>query len=108
MIKCKNKTISNTSKESIAKVLKDILKNADEHKYLTKGDEGKIFYFRILKSLMINDFKIKPGEYVLKIFNRPKSFEQLNYYYVLSNLKFSFCPYRLSTFLIFCYLLTVL
>lgn len=90
MIKCKPKLKvkkRKNPKEKTAKIAKIILKNADEYKYLAEGDEGKIFYFRISKSINIGNFKLKPGEYVLKIFNRPISLEKLDYYNVLSNWK---------------------
>lgn len=74
-------------KESAAKIAKDILKHVDKYKYLAEGDEGETFYFRISKSINIGDFKLKPGEYVLKIFDRPISWEKLDYYNVLSSWK---------------------
>lgn len=74
-------------KESTAEIAKEILKYADDYKYLAEGDEGEVFYFRIDDNLVINDIRLNKGEYVLKIFNIPLTVKQLENFSTLSDKK---------------------
>lgn len=42
--------------------------NSSDFRYLNKGIEGKTFYFKLNKKLVLNTEILKSGEYVLKIF----------------------------------------
>lgn len=45
-----------------------IKNNSIEFQYLNEGVEGKVFYFRLNKRLVLNTKILQPGEYVLKVF----------------------------------------
>ena len=75
------------SKDSNARLAKEILKEADDYKYLTEGSEGEIFYFKISSSLIIDGHRLLPGKYVLKIFNKPMTSRRLEFLSELSDKK---------------------
>lgn len=54
--------------------------NSSDFKYINKGVEGKAFYFKLDKKLILNTEILQSGEYVLKVFNEGKNYssKQIN------------------------------
>lgn len=48
--------------------------NSSKFKYLNKGVEGKVYYFKLNRKLMLNTEILQPGEYVLKILHEGKKY----------------------------------
>lgn len=46
-----------------------IKNNSIDFKFISRGGEGKVFYFKLNKNLIINSNVLKSGEYALKIFD---------------------------------------
>jgi len=60
--KCKNPKLENKAQE----ILNDI-----DFKFLSEGNDGELYKFKINKNRSFNQTVLKPGEYIIKIFRYP-------------------------------------
>lgn len=52
--------------------------NSADFKFISRGGEGKVYYFRLIKSLVINNEILRSGKYTLKIFDNKLTENNLN------------------------------